>query len=86
METISLSCQSNKNATRIILNKKYINILKIKNFKYYFVFLKNKKKWGFEGWLATNPLFWGSSRAILDGTGGGARPPSAMGEAASHSF
>jgi len=55
METISLSCQSNKNATRIILNKKYINILKIKNFKYYFVFLKNKKNGGLKGGLSPTP-------------------------------
>jgi len=42
--------QSNKNATCVILNKKNINIIKIKNFKFYYYFKKNEKKkkriWG----------------------------------------
>jgi hypothetical protein len=55
--------KSNKNTTCVILNKKYFNILKIKNLKYILKKKTKKRVW----WVAAATSFgeWGGLRANL---------------------
>jgi hypothetical protein len=64
-ETVKLLCQSNKNVTHVTLNKKkyiYINILKIKNFNFFFLFKKKIANLGGHprvgGWQRTTLGLW----------------------------